>query len=217
MEMSNSWDWSKVSEKDYWNQPSAESYYFAEKWKREGRKKLLDLGCGLGRHSLLFARYGFQVTAMDTSEEAVRAVKELSSADGLDIRCDVMDMHEMHYPDGSFDCVFAYLSVSHTDSEGIRRIISEIRRVLAPSGELFFTLCSKDTWSFINGKVRKDDNTIIKTEGAEKGLPHYYVDKDDIVSLMEGFRLLNVRHIDDCYYQGNWRNSKHYFIEASKI
>ena len=66
----------------------------------------------------------------------------------LDIECDVGDMHTLPYKDGSFDHVFAYLSISHTDSDGIRKVISEIGRVLVPNGTVFLTLCSKDTWSF---------------------------------------------------------------------
>ena len=211
----NSWDWDLAMHRQYWNDPSVEAYYYAHKWKREGRIRLLDLGCGLGRHSILFARYGFEVTAMDSSEKAVGYVSNESGLLDLDIRCDIGDMHDLPYDDDSFDCIFAYLSISHTDSKGIRRILQGIRRVLAKYGAVFMTLCSKDTWSFTqSGYPRIDENSIMKTEGAEAGLPHFYVDKDDIIKLMEGFELLNVRHIDDCFYQGEWRNSKHYFIEA---
>lgn len=214
--MSNSWDWDKVSERRYWTEPSDESYYYAEKWKREGRKKILDLGCGLGRHSLLFARYGFQVTALDSSQKAIDHLSRMVEAEGLDIACDVGDMHELPYGNDSFDCIFAYLSVSHTDSKGILKILSEIRRVLVSEGSLFFTLCSKDTWSFTDADYPHiDENTLVKTEGAEAGLPHFYVDMDDITSLTSGFELVRVRHIDDCYYGGERHNSKHYFIEAN--
>jgi len=64
-------DWKAVEDKSSWLDPCEESYYYAEKWKREGRKSILDLGCGLGRHSVLFAKYGFKVTAVDISEEAL--------------------------------------------------------------------------------------------------------------------------------------------------
>ena len=215
--MNNAWDWSKVDDTGYWMDPSDESYYYAEKWKREGRKRVLDLGCGLGRHSILFSRYGFEVSALDSSEDAIGSLRKYSEENKLDIQCRVGDMHELPYDDGSFDCIFAFLSISHTDSEGIKKVLSEIRRVLVPNGAVFFTLCSKDTWSFTEGNSPKvDENTIMKTQGAEEGIPHFYVDKDDIIELMKDFRLIRVRHVDDCFFQGNWRNSKHYFIEAVK-
>ena len=215
--MNNAWDWKKVDDTDYWMDPSDESYFYAEKWKREGRKKVLDLGCGLGRHSILFSRYGFQVSAIDTSEDAVESLRKYSEENRMDIRCKVGDMHDLPYEDSCFDCIFAFLSISHTDSKGIKKVISEMGRVLVPGGAMFFTLCSKDTWSFTDADYPKvDENTIVKTEGAEKGIPHYYVDKDDITRLMKDFQLIRVRHVDDCFFQGQWRNSRHYFIEAVK-
>ena len=39
-------------------------------------KKVLDLGCGYGRHSYFAARYGAEVIAIDCSEDAVLATKE---------------------------------------------------------------------------------------------------------------------------------------------
>ena len=213
--MSDSWDWDLAKNRDYWLDPSLESYYYVEKWKREGRIRVLDLGCGLGRHSLLFARNGFEVTAIDASAKAIAFLTEESERQGLDIRCDVGDMHDLPYDGDSFDCVFAYLCISHTDTSRVGRIFEGIRRVLKEGGAVFMTLCSKDTWSFTSsGYPRIDDNSLVKTEGAEAGLPHFYVDREDIEQLMEGFELVNVRHIDDCYYQGGWHNSKHYFIEA---
>src|SRR6267378_1750937 len=37
---------------------------FTEDLKREGAKKVLDLGCGAGRHSILLGKAGFQVVAL---------------------------------------------------------------------------------------------------------------------------------------------------------
>ena len=69
-------DWKIIEDKSMWLQPCEESWYYAEKWRREGRKSILDLGCGLGRHSVLFAKYGFKVTAMDVSKDALVFLKD---------------------------------------------------------------------------------------------------------------------------------------------
>jgi inorganic pyrophosphatase len=59
-----------------------------------------------------------------------------------------------------------------------------------------------------------DENTVIKTKGPEQGVPHFFVDQDDIAKLFADFELVKVRHIDDCYEEGKWKIQKHYFIEA---
>src|SRR5437016_13787013 len=48
---------------------------FANVLKREGAKRILDLGCGAGRHSILLGEAGFQVVALDISETALKALE----------------------------------------------------------------------------------------------------------------------------------------------
>ena len=215
--LSNSWDWESVKDIERWNEPSEEGHHYANVWSRNRNGSVLDLGCGLGRHSILFASHGLKVTAFDSSEYAVDELRKRASELDLDIRCDVGDMHSLPYDDGSFDHVFAYLSISHTDSEGIRKVISEIGRVLVPNGTVFLTLCSKDTWSFKEANLPIIDAcTRVRLDGPEKGIPHVYVDVNDIRELFSEFELIRVRHIDDCLVEGRWQNSKHFHIEAMR-
>ena len=208
-------DWN-TADKQGWLDPCEESYYYAEKWRREGRESVLDLGCGLGRHSVLFAKYGFKVTAADISSDALDFLKGYSKEQGADVACRLADMEALPFADDAFDCIFAMHSAGHADSAGMKRIMGEVRRVLKPEGSLFMTLCSKETWTFAeSGLPRVDRNTVIKNEGPEQGVPHYFADKADINELFTEFELLKVRHIDDCFGGGLWKNEKHYFIEAT--
>ncbi len=115
--------------------------------------------------------------------------------------------------------LYFYHVVSHTDTKGMRKILEEINRVLKPGGEVYLMLCSKETWSFKGaGYPKLDENTVVKTEeGSEKGVPHFYVDLDDILELFHNFEIERIRHTDDCYFNGQKQNSKHYFILAKKI
>ena len=96
--------------------------------------------------------------------------------------------------------------------------MKEIKRVIKPKSEIYITLCSKETWSFKDAGFPKiDENTVLKSDdGPEKDVPHFYVDLDDIVNLFKNMdmELLRIRHVDDCYREGQKRNSKHYFILA---
>ncbi len=57
---------------------------FAEDLKREGAKRVLDLGCGAGRHSILLGKAGFQVVALDISETALKILEERMKTASVD-------------------------------------------------------------------------------------------------------------------------------------
>ena len=208
-------DWKAVNDKAFWLEPCEESYYYAEKWYKEGRRSVLDLGCGLGRHAVLFAKRGFRVTAADISEDALAFLKAYQKEQGAEVTCRKADMEELPFAECAFDCIFAMHAMGHADTPGMKRVMSEVKRVLKPEGTIFLTLCSKETWTYAQSDAfRVDENVIIKNDGPEKGVPHYFVDSEDIKKLFEDFELVKVRHIDDCFSEGEWRNQKHYFIEA---
>lgn len=217
MTESKAWNW-REEKNTYWLTPSEDSYYLANRWKEKGYEKLLDFGCGLGRHAVFFAKQGFQVSAFDLSEEGIDHLEQWAKREGLQIRLHTADMLNLPYEDASFDSIFAYHVISHTDTQGMTTILQQIRRILKPGGEIYLTLCSKETWSFQNPAYPHiDENTVIKTEeGPEKGIPHFYVTLEDVLTLMGEFQIETIRHIDDCYFDGKEQNSKHYFILAKK-
>ena len=213
---SKGWDW-ESADQTIWLDPCEESYYYCKKWQHDGKRSVLDLGCGLGRHSLLFAQHGFKVTAVDISDYAVKQTREKADKLGLDIRTLLCDMAKLPFRENSFDCIFSYLSMSHTDTEGFTKILTDIKKILKPDGEIYLNLCSKETWSFKEANFPKiDENTVMKTEeGPENGVPHFFVDLEDVKRLFEpDFELLRVRHIDNCIYEGVIQNNAHYHIWA---
>lgn len=217
MTETKAWNWAASKEK-IWLEPSQESYYLAHRWKEQGRKSILDLGCGLGRHSILFAENGFSVSAMDLSQDGVNHLQKWAERENLPVDAKTADMLRLPYPAASFDCVFSFHVISHCDTGGIVKVISEMHRVLKPGGELYCTLCSKETWSFRDaGYPKIDANTVVKTdEGPEKGIPHFFVDLDDVLHLFVDFEMIHIRHVDDCWFDGAKRKSKHYFLLAKK-
>ena len=65
---------------------------------------VLDLCCGVGRHSLELARRGFQVTAVDRTERYLERASQQAAADGLEVEFVCEDMREFCHP-GAFDVV----------------------------------------------------------------------------------------------------------------
>jgi len=210
---SKAWDWKRNSS-ERWDEPSEISYYLVQRWKKKGFGRFLDLGCGPGRHSMQFAGAGFDVTAFDLSPEAIALVGGKAKEAGLGITTVRGDMRRLPFADASMDCLLAYHVISHTDTEGIREVLGEIRRVLRPGGELYLTFCSKKAWSFAEaGFQRLDENTVVKREdGPEDGIPHFFVDEESLGALLNGFRILSFQHVQDLVVGGRPYGSWHYFL-----
>lgn len=201
MHITKGWDWSK-NDSNHWLIPCTDSAYLAESWGAKGYNKFLDLGCGLGRHSIYMAQHGFDVTACDLSDYGVNHLREWALREDLSIDVRECNMLELPFGDNTFDCVMAYNVIYHTDTNGFIVALNEIYRVLKPNGELFITLISKNTWSWQKVDEYRciDENTILRDEHeTEKDVPHFYVDIKDIKRFFEEWEYVKLP-VEWCEY-----------------
>lgn len=197
---SKAWNWNVVSkeEQEYWKNPSIESYYLLNRWQNKGKKVFLDLGCGIGRHTVLFAANGFDTYAFDLSSEAIETTKKWCNEMNLNVKFEVGDMLNLPYSDGSFDCILCRNVISHTDTKGMLKIKDELYRVLKSGGECYFTLGSKSTWGYKQDWPSVDENTKIRVEaGPENGIPHFYADYSLIKDIFSQFKIEYISHVED--------------------
>lgn len=212
---SKAWNWSIVPDNS-WNKVSDEFLPVALRWQNLGKRTVLDIGCGRGRHALHLAEMGFKVTATDLSSDGITQLNEQARQKNLEYNIDtlVCDMLGLPFEKGQFDCVLAYHSVFHTDYSGLKNIIDNITHYLTDSGSLYITFNSKANRAYRDpANHRIDDYTIIKTQGFEKGIPHTHLEYEDVVALLSDYKILKIQHIEDFYHRGD---SFHYFVEAEK-
>src|SRR5262245_43922874 len=99
---------------------------------------VLDLACGVGRHSLIFAKKGFNVTGLDFSKPYLREARTAARKARQSIRFvhgDIRNLRQ-HFAAGSFDLVgsmynsFGYFGHRRDDV----RVLKEVYRTLVPGG-----------------------------------------------------------------------------------
>ncbi|MCF7926438.1 MAG: class I SAM-dependent methyltransferase [Candidatus Izimaplasma sp.] len=125
-------------------------HIFFHRSKRLSFNKVIDLGCGRGRHSLLFAKNGYDVTAVNLSKYAIKELVKKAKKDRLNIECKVIDMLKLSFKDNYYDCLFTYHVISHSVSKEVKTIISEISRIVKYKGEVFVTFGNIEILSMIN-------------------------------------------------------------------
>ena len=99
---------------------------------RDGKR--LDFGWGSGRDSLYFKNKGYDVTAIDGSEEMCKLAREYT---GLDVRCmDFMDFNDIDCYDGVWACA----SLVHVNKNNFLEVLKKLRDSLKDSGYMFVAL-----------------------------------------------------------------------------
>lgn len=94
----------------------------------------LDLGCGLGGQSLMAAKTGMNVSAIDISSESVDETRDLLTREGhTDFVAEVMDAENLDFPDNSFDLIVCSGVLHHMD---VSAVFPQMARVLKPGGRV---------------------------------------------------------------------------------
>jgi SAM-dependent methyltransferase len=102
--------------------------------------RVLDLGCGMGRHAHEALRRGATVTAADLDRKALRHVGAVASAmveagevtPGGSLVVSPANALKLRFPDASFDVVIVSEVLEHIPED--QAAIAEIHRVLRPGG-----------------------------------------------------------------------------------
>lgn len=175
--------------------------------------RVLDLGSGIGRHTIPLAKRGLQVASLDVSDTALRVlnrrVQELRLPNVSVVR---HQMRELPFLDDYFDAVVSTNVIHHGRCKEIRRTLGEIHRVLRRKGYgLIIVLSDKD---FRLGRGRKiEPHTYIFTRGEEKGITHHFFNERELRSYLKSFQI--VSFTEELLKRGN-RNRAHFQVVVRK-
>lgn len=95
-------------------------------------KRIVDLGCGNGRLSALFAGGDNQVTGVDNSQEQINLAKDLHRGSAIDFIC--ASMEQTGLATASFDLAIISQALHHAAQP--LEVIKEAHRLLRPDGQL---------------------------------------------------------------------------------
>jgi SAM-dependent methyltransferase len=106
-------------------------------------KRLLEVGCGIGVDSIQLAGRGFDVTAVDLTENALAVAAQFAAHRGATVDFQLGNAERLDFADESFDAVYSFGVLHHTPD--IRRSVQEVHRVLRPGGTAYVMLYHRDS------------------------------------------------------------------------
>lgn len=110
--------------------------------------RVLDLACGIGRHSVLLSKLGYDVTGVDISPLFIEKAREYAVSENSDARFvlgDALDVAELLAEEKPFDaCVNMLTSHSYYGREGDLRMFSGVAESSAEGALLVVMTINRD-------------------------------------------------------------------------
>lgn len=92
--------------------------------------RALDVGCGAGQMIPILATKGYEVHAIDVSQNMVDLAKQEAERSNVDAKIQIGDCEYLDYPDNYFDVYVAMGVIEYMDDD--LPMLKEIQRVLKP-------------------------------------------------------------------------------------
>jgi SAM-dependent methyltransferase len=164
-------------------------------------KRVLDIGCGSGRHLVFLTKRGFETYGFDASQSALSLAQKWLQEEGLQATIIRHQMEERFpYEDSFFEAVISTQVIHHNRIREILFTVGEIERVLRSGGVLFVSV---PIFSKVPSEGDKDwkleqiePGTYIPQRGPEAGIPHHYFTEEEIYEVFSNFEILDI-HIDE--------------------
>ena len=190
------------SQKEIWNEIASQwkeyrkkPFEFVSDFLKDKSGKILDLGCGSGRH---FSCIKGEIFALDFSSEMLKHAQQ--TAKTLKIKPEFFDSvaSKLPFKNNFFDSAI-YINALHCieNKEDRSKSLTELFRVLKPGAQAIISVWGKNQ-NRIKGKSK--DQLIPWTKGKEKFLRYYYIyDKAEFESLLKekGLNIIKIKEEDN--------------------
>ncbi|MDZ4662845.1 MAG: bifunctional 2-polyprenyl-6-hydroxyphenol methylase/3-demethylubiquinol 3-O-methyltransferase UbiG [Pseudomonadota bacterium] len=107
--------------------------------------KILDVGCGAGFMANQLAQDGFDVVALDASNESLNVARRFDST--KKVKYILGNAYTLPFDDQKFDSVVCLDFLEHVEDPAL--VIKEISRVLKPGGDFFFHTFDRNWLSYL--------------------------------------------------------------------
>lgn len=184
-------DWNSIYKAQgvFQKDPSAFVLSAISLFKDKGLSRILDLGCGTGRHTTVLADSSFEVYGCDSSEEALNVVSELIT--NVDFR--QCDMTSLPYSPNFFDAIICNHVIQHGLFADVHTASHEMQRIIRPGGHLFLMVVSTEHPKYFTGH-EIEPNTKIDTDAVDGHIPHHFFTEDELRQLFEEFDIYKLEH-----------------------
>ena len=189
-------------EKNFSNKPEMfglEQSLSAEKalnlFKERKINNIIELGAGLGRDSIFFAKNNIKIQALDYSPSGIKVIDEKIQKENLSkyISTKIFDIRgKLPFEDNSIDACYSHmLYCMALTSDDLEKLNNEIKRILRSGGINIYTVRHTNDGDFQNGNHIGED--LYENDGF---IVHYFSEKK-VNSLLNGFKNITLEKFEE--------------------
>lgn len=177
---------------------------------RDGKTKILDLGCGAGRHVFFMGNEKIIPYGVDFSDEGIEYTKEMLKEYGLNQYVEnmkVASLTDLPFEEEVFDGIICYGVLYYLDIQNIKKAVHEMNRVLKKGGKVLLVVRTIDDYRYQDGKqVSAEKNTIIvdevsegKCAHSENGMLMHFFEEEELRKLFSEFVNVTIDYIKETH------------------
>ena len=157
--------------------------------------KIVEIGAGLGRDTIFFAKNSIYTTALDYSPSGIKVINQKIKKDNLSnyISTKLFDVREkLPFEDNSIEACYSHmLYCMALTIDDLQKLNNEIQRILKPGGINIYTVRHTNDGDFKRGIHRGE--YLYENDGF---IVHYF-SKGKINSLLKGFKNLEIENFEE--------------------
>ena len=179
-------------------EPSIPAKKSLKLFQNQNISKIIELGAGLGRDTIYFAKNSIHVVALDYSQSGIEAINQKAKKNSLSnfITTNFFDVRKkLPFEDNSVEACYSHMlyCMALTTSE-LENLNNEIYRVLKPNGTNIYTVRHTKDGDYKNGIHRGED--LYEKDGF---IVHFFSEKK-VKSLLKGFKNISI----DLFEEGSF-------------
>ena len=164
-------------------------------FKEKKINNVIELGAGLGRDSIFFAKNNIKIQALDYSSSGIEIINHKIKRDNLSnyISTKLFDVREkLPFQDNSVDACYSHmLYCMALKIADLQKLNNEIHRILKPNGLNIYTVRHTNDGDYKNGKHIGED--LYENDGF---IVHYF-SEEKVNSLLNGFKNITLEKFEE--------------------